>query len=101
MTTLGCLEIANTLALILALAVPLGRYIAAADDGGDVDELLVTGRRLATGQQQQAGDQLLAAINGLEDGLGHCPQLARRGAGIGEGDVDLGSHDRQRRAQLV
>ena len=74
---------------------------AVAGERGDVDGLLVTGGRLAARQQQQAGDQPLAAVDGVTHGLAHLAQLLGAGVGVGERHVDLGAHDGQGRAQLV
>ncbi len=50
---------------------------------------------------QQRLDQPLAAVDRLTHRLAHRAQLADARVAVRQRDVDLGAHDRQRRAQLV
>ncbi len=65
----------------------------------EVDRLLLaSGRSLAARQHEQSLDQPLAAVDRVTHRLAHRAQLADAGIWIGERDVDLGPHDRQRRS---
>jgi hypothetical protein len=55
---------------------------------GEVHRLAGARLALAAGQQQQAVDELLAALGGRPHALGHAAQLALAGGRVGEGDVD-------------
>ncbi len=71
------------------------------DGVGQVDGLGVPDGPLAAGQHEQALDEALAAGHGVAHGAGHRAHLVGPGVGVGQSDVDLGAHDRERCPQLV
>jgi hypothetical protein len=68
---------------------------------GQVHRLAGPELALAAGQGEQALDQALAALVGLQHPPGHGPQLVGGGVRVGQGHVDLGAGDGQGGAQLV
>ena len=76
------------------------RPARAALGGSSGTRSTAAGRRLAAGEQQQAVDEAVGAD--VASRTTSAAAAARRvGVRVGERDVDLGAHDRERRAQLV
>ena len=72
-----------------------GRRQGVGGGQGQVERLGRPELALAAGQGQQALDQALAALVGLQHATGHGPQRGRVGRRVGQGDVDLGAGDGQ------